>query len=691
MRINIPLESFNYMNVHNPLLTRSSHIPFDSFKPEHIAPAVDVLLEATTKELNLIKRVSGARTFENTMLAFDNLALNLDFAIGIVSHLESVATTTQWRAAYNEVLPKITEFKSKLILDEGLWNALKEYSNSAQATSLVRERERFLVKSLEDFRRNGADLPPEKKALLSQINTELAKLTNSFSQNALDATNAFEFMITNEGDLAGLPVSAIEMGRASADSKGLPGWRFTLQAPSYMAIMTYADNAQIRETFYRAYNTRCTNGQFDNVPNLYRILELRHQEATLLGFKDFSDFTLADRMAQNGETALAFVDNLRSRIEQHFSRDQAELKSFVQSSLGIDAKAIQPWDVAYYTEKMRKAHYDFDEEDLRPYFPLPHVMSGLFRIVERVFGISVKPNFELVTWGPDVTAYSAFDTTSGALIGYFYADLHPREDKRGGAWMNSFISHIPSDGEALPHVGLMAANFTSPQDGKPSLLTHDEVTTLFHEFGHLMHHLCSTVALRSHGMDSVAWDFIELPSQILENWCWEKEALDLISSHYESGDKLPADLFDKVSKAKNFRSASFLMRQLGFSTTDLLLHRSYKRERDGDILPYCKQIIEKFSSLPLPDDFGMIAAFTHLFSSPVGYAAGYYSYQWAEVLDADAFSRFQLEGFMNPATGKAFRDTVLSQGDSKDPNLLFREFMGREPNTAALLERAGII
>lgn len=675
----------------NPLLNRTSRIPFDSFRAEQIEPAIDHLLASSTAELEAIKRVEGVRTFENTLQALDDLALNLNFAMGVISHLESVATTPEWREAYNKVIPRVSEFSSKIGLDPDLWLAIKSFAATDEARALTGERLRFLTKTVDDFRRNGADLPADKKEILSKINTELAEITNRFSQHTLDATNAFEYVTESESDLSGLPESARALGRGSAQSKGLSGWRFTLQAPSFMAIMTYADSRELREKFYRAHNTRCTSGDLDNVPLLYRILELRRQKAELLGFRDFSDLVLADRMAKNGAQAQAFVDELRTRIAPHVKKDQESLAAFVCNELKIDPSEMAPWDVTYYAEKMRRAHYEFDEEELRPYFPLPKVMQGLFTIVEKTFGMTVRENKELPSWCSDVTTYSAYDTVSGELMGHFYADLFPRENKRGGAWMNGFITHVFDGKDDLPHVGLIAGNFTPPQADKPSLLTHDEVTTLFHEFGHLMHLLCSRTALRSQSMDGVAWDFIELPSQILENWCWERQALDLFAAHVDTGERLPEELFQKMYRARNFRSASFLVRQVGFSSVDLALHRLYRREQDGEILEYCRRILERHSPLPLPRYYGMIAAFTHLFSSPVGYAAGYYSYQWAEVLDADAFSRFQREGIMNRETGLEFRDKVLSRGDTKEPEELFRNFMSREPDMNALLTRAGLV
>lgn len=678
------------MNNVNPLTTRSSAIPFQSLQASQIVPAIEHLLATASAELETIKHTTTLRTFENTLLALDNLGLDLDFAMGVVAHLESVATTPEWREAYNTVLPKVTDFRSKVVLDEGLWSALTDFAATPEAASLTGHRKRFLEKTIDSFRRSGAQLSAPDKAKLAQINTELANLTNTFSQHTLDATNAFEYVTTNQHELSGLPQSAFALGKASASSKGIEGWRFTLQAPSFLAIMTYADNRDLRERFYRAYNSRCSGGPLDNRDCLYRILELRKEKSALLGFKDFADLVLADRMAKNGERASTFVTDLRRHIEPHFQRDNEELLEFVERTFGITRDSLKPWDIPYYVEKMRKARYDFDEEDLRPYFPLPQVLKGLFTIVETVFGVSVAPNTDLPTWAPHVTAYTAIDTKSQGIVGHFYADLFPRENKRGGAWMNSLLTHAHIDGPWLPHVGLIAGNFTPSSGDTPPLLTHDEVTTLFHEFGHLLHLLCNTTELRSQSMSDVAWDFIELPSQILENWCWDRTSLNLFSSHHQTGESIPEHLFEKMMKARNFRSASHLMRQVGFSTVDLALHRLYNRDECGDVVGYARSILAEFASIPLPEDYAMILTFTHLFSSPVGYAAGYYSYQWAEVLDADAFSRFQTEGLFNRTTGMDFRDAVLSRGDSQDPEMLFERFMGRKADIRALLVRSGL-
>jgi oligopeptidase A len=678
------------MSETNPLTERVATIPFQSFNASQIVPAIDRLIAVAQRELEELKVSKSARTFENTLLALDNLGLDLDFAMGLISQLESVATTPEWREAYNTVLPKVTEFRSRLILDPGLWAALKDYSRTPEAASLTGPRRRYLEKTIDSFKRSGAELSEANKEALSKLNTELANITNTFSQHTLDATNAFEYITTDPKELAGLPESAMNMGKASASAKGKEGWRFTLQAPSFIAIMTYAENRSLRERFYNAYNTRCSGGSLDNRECLYKILELRAQKAALLGFKDFSDLVLADRMAKRGQEAQRFVNELKAHINPHFERDNQELFDFIKAEYGVDKDSVKPWDIAFYVERMRKARYDFDEEELRPYFSLTSAMKGLFSIAESVFGVSVTPNKDLPVWDPGVTAYSAKDSSSGEVIGHFYADFFPRENKRGGAWMNTLLTHARSDGPDLPHVGLIAGNFTPPSGNADALLTHDEVTTLFHEFGHLMHLLCNTTELRGQSMDGVAWDFIELPSQIFENWCWDRESVDLIASHYKTGEKIPDTLFKKMLAARNFRSASHLMRQVGFSTVDLALHREYSKDKNGDVVAYCRSILSRFTSLPLPEDYAMILTFTHLFSSPVGYAAGYYSYQWAEVLDADAFSRFEREGLFNSKVGAEFRNTVLSSGDSQDPEALFESFMGRKADITALLKRSGL-
>jgi oligopeptidase A len=507
----------------------------------------------------------------------------------------------------------------------------------------------------------------------------------------LDATNAFDLVITDETKLAGLPPVAVAAARQSAATKGLAGWRFTLQAPSYIALMTYLDDSAIREQVYRAYSRRAISGKFDNRPIIGRILELRREKAKLLGFRDFAALVLVDRMAHTGDRAREFLVDLRKKTTAQFHRENKELQAFRRELEGASTGELRPWDIAYYAEKQRAALYHFDEEALRPYFPLERVVEGMFEIARRLFGIRVTEQTGVAVWDPQTKYYAIHEDGDGKLLGCFYADWHPRENKRGGAWMDSFITGLPSKGGFQPHLGLICGNLTPPVDGKPPLLTHREVETIFHEFGHLLHHCLSRVEVRSLAGANVAWDFVELPSQILQNWCWEPEALDLFARHWETGEPIPEDLFQKMKRARNFRSANAQMRQLGFGFVDLALHIDYTPAAEPDVVTYSRRILEEFSPVKLPADHAIIAGFTHLFGNPIGYAGGYYSYKWAEVLDADAFTRFREEGIFSREVGLEFRETILSTGDGEDPAELYRSFMGRDPEPRALLERLGLL
>jgi oligopeptidase A len=490
--------------------------------------------------------------------------------------------------------------------------------------------------------------------------------------------------------LRGLPPSAVAAARQSAEQRGLAGWRFTLQAPSYTALMTYLDDQSIRERVYRAFTVRATSGAHDNRPLIPRVLELRHEKAQLLGYSNFPDFVLEDRMAHSGARAREFVEDLRRKTERHFERENRELAGFRKEIEGDQAPDLAPWDVAYYAEKQRRALYDFDEEELRPYFPLERVVSGLFDLAARLYGIRVEEQPGVPAWDPQVRYYAVYDQDN-LFLGGFYADWYPRDNKRGGAWMDALITGGPAPGAFHPHLGLICGNLTPPVGDTPALLTHREVETIFHEFGHLLHHLLSRVEVRSLGGTNVAWDFVELPSQIMENWCWERGALDLFARHYQTGAAIPEDLYRKMKRARNFRSANGQMRQLGFACADLALHMDYQAARDGDAVTYTRRILEQFTPTPLPPDHAMIAAFSHLFGSPVAYGAGYYSYKWAEVLDADAFTRFRGLGIFSREVGMRFREGILERGNSEDPAELYRRFMGRDPDPNALLERLGLV
>jgi oligopeptidase A len=458
------------------------------------------------------------------------------------------------------------------------------------------------------------------------------------------------------------------------------GWRFTLQGPSYLAVMTYLDAPGVRREMWLAYNRRASFGEHDNRELLAQILELRKEKAKLLGFADFADLVLEDRMAHTGARAAAFLDELRVKSEKRFREENQELEAFA-------GRKLEPWDVGYWAEKQRAALYDFDEEALRPYFPVKQVVDGMFAIFGRILGIRVTEEQGVPAWDADVKSYAIHDAASGAFLGSFYADWYPRENKRGGAWMDALITGNPAANK--PHLGLICGNMTPPVGATPALLTHREVETVFHEFGHLLHHLLTRVEVRSLAGTSVAWDFVELPSQIMENWCWEREALDTFARHYETNATIPDELFQKMKKAKTFRAANAQMRQLGFGICDLKLHREW--DGKADLIAYTRDIFQQFAAAQLPADYSMIVGFTHLFANPVGYGAGYYSYKWAEVLDADAFTRFQREGVFSAAVGRDYREKILAKGDSEDPAVLYRSFMGRDPDPQALLARAGLI
>ena len=667
----------------NPLLEIRFQIPFDQVRPEHVEPAIQLLLSEAQQQVDQIAALPGARTYENTMHALEASTERLDYAMTVVRHLESVETSPELRAVFNAVQPAVSAFYTSIPLNEQLWNALQAFSETAEAKHLTGVRKRLLVKTLDSFRRHGAQLDPAGKQRLAAIDVELTNITTKFGENTLDSTNAWELMLHDQAKLAGLPPSAIGAARESAAQKGREGWRFTLQAPSYIALLTYLDDRAVREQAYRAFQSRATLPPYDNRELVRRIIALRDEKARLLGYSNFADLVLEERMAHTGAHALKFLRDLEQKSVAGFDRENQELRNFAAPHLG--GSDLAAWDVAYYAEKQRQALYDFDEEALRPYFPADRVVAGMFDIVERLYGIRVVQRIGPPVWHPDVKVFEVIDR-DGVRLGSFYADWFPRETKRGGAWMDAFIT-----GEPIPHSGAICGNLTPPLGTLPALLTHREVETIFHEFGHLLHHTLSKVGVKSLAGTNVAWDFVELPSQIMENWCWERDALDLFARHWETQAAIPEDLFLKMRRARNFRSANGQMRQLGFAITDLLLHTEYAPDRDGDVVDYSRALLQRFSSAPLPDDHASICSFTHLFGSPVGYGAGYYSYKWAEVLEADAFTRFRKEGIFSSTVGGEFRDKILSQGDSRDPAELYRDFMGRDPDPDALLIRSGLL
>ena len=672
----------------NPLIQLGFEIPFDQVEAAHVEPAVDTLLAEAQAAVDAIAASDVPRTYANTLGALEDATETLERAMTVVGHLESVATTEALRAAYNAAQPRVSAFWSELAMNDGLYQAVRAFADTEEALTLPPTEKRFLQKTLDDFRRHGAELSPEDKAKLQAIEVDLAKLTTEFSQNVLDETNAFELIITDESKLAGLPESAKQAAAQNASAKGAEGWRFTLHAPSMIPVLTYLDDAGIREQVWRAYNARAVSGERDNRRIIERVLELRAAKAVLLGYRNFSDLVTEDRMAKVGTKAKAFIDDLREKTQNAFDRENQELVAYRNQIEGESAPPLEAWDIGYYAEKQRQAKYDFNEEELRPYFPLDTVLRGLFATAQALYEIEIVER-EAAAWDSEVRSYAIQDP-DGNMIAAFYVDLFPRENKRGGAWMNSLISAAYDEGQPSPQLGLFCANVNPPIGEKPALLTHREVETLFHEFGHLLHHCFSKVSVRSLAGTNVAWDFVELPSQIMENWCWERSGLDLFAAHYETNERIPDELYEKMLRARTYRSANAQMRQLGFASVDLALHQSYDPTRDGDVMRYGREILQQHSATGLPQDYAMLAGFGHIFAHPVGYAAGYYSYKWAEVLDADAFTRFKSEGITNPAVGRAFRDAILSKGNSQDAETLYEDFMGRGPKLEPLLERAGL-
>lgn len=691
----------------HPFLAPDFHVRWSSLIPEAIEPDIQYALEISQKAIDEIcAQDPASATYESTFHAFEAATEELGRGWGRLHHLDSVCDHPAQREGLNKMLPAVTDFYSSLPLNEKLWSILKTYGEGPQVAKLDAVKRRFVEETLEDFRQSGADLPPDQKSRIAAIEAELSKLTKQYAEHVLDATNAWEMVITDESQLAGLPESAKAGAAANARAKGVatddaPAWRFTLQFPSMYPIMQHLHDDGIRRQVWQASSRVGSDGEYDNTLLAWQILELRHEKAAILGHSHFADLTLQRRMAKDGKSALDFIENLHSRILTAFHADYHQLAQFKAAKTGSPADALDPWEVAYWSERQRQENYDLDDEALRPYFPVDGVMSGMFEIASRLFGISINQletlylepgssspagSSAIEVWHPEVSFYDIKDSVTGAHLGSFYADWHPRESKRGGAWMNSL--HTGNPGE--PHLGLIVGNMSPPVDGKAALLTHDEVETIFHEFGHLLHGMLSQVTVKSLSGTNVPWDFVELPSQIMENFCWDRESLDLFARHHETGDTIPEDLFAKMIAAKNYQSASAFMRQLSFAKLDLELHIHLDAWRGKDLDEVDREILSSYRAKLKTDTPSMLRRFNHIFSSPTGYAAGYYSYKWSEVLDADAFTRFQNEGILNAQTGRDFREHILSKGNSAPADELYRRFMGRDPELEPLLVRAGL-
>ncbi|MGK0309271.1 MAG: oligopeptidase A [Lentimonas sp.] len=696
----------------HPFLQKDFHLRWSALTPEHIESDITKALKDARAAVDAIAKRSAdpveKLTYDSTIAALDKGIEPLSCAWGLVSHLDSVCNSPELRDAHNAMLPEVTEFFSSIPLNEALWKTLRAFGESQAVQLLSPTKQRYVSETLADFREQGADLPPEKKKRAAELQQRLAEVTQKYSENCLDATNAWEKVITDESELAGLPESAIAAAKQSATQKGHnDAWRFTLQAPSIIPALTYAESEALRQEIWEAHAQIGRSEPYDNRQLVHEILELRHEFAQLVGKKHFADHVTERRMVGSGNAALRFGEAIFDKIQAQFIDEAKALRQFKADTTDQPLDILQPWETGYWAEKQRKANYDFDEEALRPYFPIDRVISGMFDIAQQIFGLRIEESETAYlsensstnaanqpeVWHPEVKFYELFDADTDEQLGAFYADWHPRESKRSGAWMNYLLTgnRDASAGPRTPHLGLICGNLTPSVDDQPALLTHREVETIFHEFGHLLHHLCGEVEVKSLNGVNVPWDFVELPSQIMENWCWDRESLNLFARHYETGDVIPQALFDKMKAARNYMKASANVRQLSFGKMDLELHINWPESAKEDLDSFVKKQLEDYRPEYKTEPKSNVFNFSHLFSSPTGYAAGYYSYKWAEVLDADAFTRFQEEGILNAETGRAFRREILAKGNSKDPAQLFKNFMARDPDPSALLKRDGLI
>lgn len=678
----------------HPFLDPTFQVRWSLLTPDTIEPSIlHALAQAKENIEKIATQPPAEATYSSTFLALENATEALSRGWGRLHHLDSVADSPAQRQALTKLIPQVTEFYSSLSLNPQLWNILKTAANTIPHTSLTPIQHRHIEETLEDFKNSGADLPDDKKQRIAAIDSQLSLTTKQYSEHVLDSTNAWELLITDEAKLTGLPDSAKAAAAANAASKNLPQgtYRFTLQAPSMTPIMQHAKDPELRKTLWQASTSIGLHPPHDNTPLVEQILTLRHEKAQLLGHQNFASLTLQRRMARNGQNALTFIEEIHHRIKAPFLAEAEQLSHYKASKTGEPPAPLEPWEFSYYAELQRREKYDFDDEILRPYFPVQGVMDGMFTIASTLFGITITqqataPESSIETWHPEVSFYEIHDTTTAAHLGSFYADWHPRETKRGGAWMNSLHTGAPGE----PHLGLIVGNMSPPIGPTPALLTHREVETIFHEFGHLLHGLLSDVPIKSLAGTNVAWDFVELPSQIMENFCWERETLDLFARHHQTGQPIPEDLFEKMIAAKNYLSATAFMRQLAFAKLDLELHVHTAKYLGQDLDKISREILADYRTPSPTEAPSMARRFNHLFSSPTGYAAGYYSYKWAEVLDADAFTRFQKEGILNPKTGASFRHEILSKGNSAPPETLFENFMSRPADPLPLLTRAGL-
>ncbi|HSA69649.1 MAG TPA: M3 family metallopeptidase [Burkholderiales bacterium] len=675
----------------NPLLDISGLPRFAEIKPEHVTPAIELLLSDARSTVKAAEK--SAPSWDAFVAPLEDANERLGRAWGQVAHLHAVMDSPELREVYNANLPKVTSYWTELGQNLQLFEKYKALRYSNEFSTLSSPRKKIVENALRDFRLGGAELPPDKKKRYAEIQEELARLSAKFSENLLDATNAFSIYVTKD-ETSGIPDDVLQAAREAAHKDGKDGWKFTLHMPSYLPVMQYADERLLREKMYYASSTRAAefgNPQWDNAPLIAKIVPLRRELAQLLGYRDFAEVSLVPKMAESASQVLAFLDDLARRARPFAERDVLELREFSRTELGIPD--LQAWDVAYASEKLRLKRYSFSDQEVKQYFPEDIVERGLFRVAETLYGVKIVES-QAPVWHPDVRFFEVRDP-NGTAIGQFYLDLYARETKRGGAWMDDAISRRRRAERIQIPVAYLNCNFSRPVGGKPALFTHDEVLTLFHEFGHGLHHLLTQVEdLGVSGISGVEWDAVELPSQFMENFCWEWDVLCGMTRHVDTGQPLPRQLFEKMLAAKNFQSGLAMLRQIEFAVFDMRLHSDFDPASGRSALDLLQEVRRQVAVLFPPAYNRFPNTFGHIFGG--GYAAGYYSYKWAEVLSADAYSAFEETGaakgiILDPATGARFRDEILAVGGSRPAAESFRAFRGREPNVAALLRHNGMI
>jgi len=674
----------------NPLLDFSGLPRFAEIKPEHVAPAIEQLLDENRALITRLLADDSLPTWDAFVRPMEDANERLGRAWGPVGHLNAVMNSPELRDAYNSTLPKITAYYAELGQNLALFKKFKALRNSAEFAGLSAARKKIIENELRDFRLGGAELPDDKKTRYLAVQERQSELSSRFSDNILDATNEYTLVIENRGELDGLPEDVLQTAREAAQAAEKTGWLFTLKAPSYLPVMQFADNRELREKMYRAYATRASEfgkPELDNTPLMDEIVTLRAEEAQLLGFANFGELSLAAKMAETPQQVVDFMRELAQRARPFAEKDLVELREFAKTKLNIND--MRSWDVAYASEKLREQRYAFSEQEVKQYFPEDAVMAGLFKLVETLFGLQIKPA-QAPVWHETVRFFDIRDA-KGGLVGQFYFDLYARNSKRGGAWMDDVITRRRLDnGSIQTPVAYLNCNFSAPVGGKPAVFTHDEVQTLFHEFGHGLHHLLTEVEdLGVSGINGVEWDAVELPSQFMENFCWEWDVLQGMTRHADTNEKLPRALFDKMLAAKNFQSGLATLRQIEFAVFDMLMHSNFNVGQGKTILQLLDEVRAEVAVLIPPEFNRFPQSFSHIFSG--GYSAGYYSYKWAEVLSADAYSLFEEHGVLNPEIGARFRAEVLAMGGARPAMESFTAFRGRAPSIDALLRHNGLI